>query len=107
MREASKNYESYKRMKESLDECSIDYIHMRDENIPEDNILSAQSSEMNEFLNKESVKTCNINEQVEVLNSREEQQESNTNDESEDSLTNSNKESGGLQDYFLLTKLFA
>ncbi|XP_076241619.1 stAR-related lipid transfer protein 7, mitochondrial isoform X2 [Calliopsis andreniformis] len=91
MREASKNYQSYKRMKENLDTSNSEYIELTDEEgISEKNILDIYPSERKDNATKFDI------EEVEVLKFREEQEEeSNTNEESEDNMTNSSKEGRG------------
>ncbi|XP_076678435.1 stAR-related lipid transfer protein 7, mitochondrial isoform X2 [Andrena cerasifolii] len=108
MREASKNYQSYRALKQGADATNTDYITLRDEDIPEGDIVdrSAQSSGRGDVMNEEA--HCSSMEQAEILKFRDkQQQDSNINDESEDSTTNSSKEGRGLLNYFFLTKLFA
>ena len=96
MREASKNYQSYRALKQGVDATNTDYITLRDENIPEGNIVdrNAQSSGRGDVMNEEA--QCSSMEQAEILKFREkQQQDSNINDESEDSATNSSKEGRG------------
>lgn len=108
MREASKNYQSYRALKQGVDTANTDYVTLRDEDIPEGNIVdrNTQSSGRGDVMNEEA--QCSSMEQAEILKFREkQQQDSSINDESEDSTTNSSKEGRGLLNYFFLTKLFA
>ncbi|XP_054010029.1 stAR-related lipid transfer protein 7, mitochondrial-like isoform X2 [Hylaeus anthracinus] len=99
MREASRNYQQYKSVKEDLDASNTNYAPLKDENISKDNILNSNMQNSgSELFNDKNIEECD--EQPEELNFEEDEEEN------KDS-TNSTKESRGLLDYFFLTKLFA
>ncbi|XP_076164774.1 stAR-related lipid transfer protein 7, mitochondrial isoform X2 [Ptiloglossa arizonensis] len=100
MREASRNYQSYKIMKQSLDTSDTNYVPLKDKGVTEDKILNSntQNSGRNEMMNGYN---------TEILKFEDNQQvEDNMNQDNNDS-TNSTEEGRGLLDYFFFTKLFA
>ncbi|KZC10567.1 PREDICTED: stAR-related lipid transfer protein 7, mitochondrial-like [Dufourea novaeangliae] len=108
MREASKNYQSYK---QALDVFDVNYISLNEiDTFSEDNNEEncSPNLERNETQHGKVARKHNVVEQTETYTFTEDEQEEESciNEENNDS-TSSIKEDRGFLDYFYLTKLFA
>ncbi|XP_017765032.1 PREDICTED: stAR-related lipid transfer protein 7, mitochondrial-like isoform X2 [Eufriesea mexicana] len=105
MRQASKNYQSYKRTKEDTDISNTDYVSSGDEIVYEHNVENSktQRDKENETPKKNDEKKCDFVDEVKTLTLTE-TQESDPSDEDTENTENSTNEGRGLLRYFFLIK---
>lgn len=107
MRQASKNYQSYKLTKENTNVSNTDYISSANEIIYEHNVdnSNTQTDKKSETPMKNDEKKSDFVDQVETLTLTETQKGDPSNEDTED-MENSTNEGRGLLRYFFLIKLF-
>lgn len=106
MRQASKNYQSYKSAKESTNISNATHISSSDENVSKRNAEedNTQNDKETEIVSERDTMECLI-EEVETLTFPE-TQECDESDEDIDNTADTTDEGRSLLRYFFLTKLF-
>ncbi|XP_076758579.1 stAR-related lipid transfer protein 7, mitochondrial isoform X2 [Xylocopa sonorina] len=107
MRKASKNYQSYKLMRENVNASSTHCVSSNDEDISEDKVENdnSQMDKQSETEIKKDTEESNRIKQIETTTFAE-TKENDVSDEDRENMENSTDEGRGLLRYFLLTKLF-
>lgn len=108
MRQASKNYQSYKAIKEGAEASDTSYVSSNEQDITECTMENDEvnGDTMNERNIRENQRESDLSEQTDILTFLETQEESDSSDDDTDCTASSTDEGRGLLRYFFLTKLF-